>query len=76
MNIVLPKSKDLFLLKTEPVLLSKYSGNSQVLLFSWFSNSLSLLLDAMAPIVEWGFPHSPGLDDLKWGETCKPLVCA
>lgn len=35
----------------------------------WFSNSLSLLLDAIAPIVEWEFPHSPGVDDLIWGET-------
>lgn len=43
----------------------------------WSSNSLSLLLDAIAPIVEWEFLHSPGVDDLTWGETiCKPLVCA
>ena len=68
---MLPKSRDLFLLKTEPVYLHYLNipagGNTQALLFSWSSNSLSLLLAAVAPIV-WGFPQSPGLNDLRQRE--------
>lgn len=67
---MLPKSRDLLLLKTEPVYLHYLNipagGNTRALLFSWSSNSLSSLA-AVAPAVG-GFPQSPGLNDLRQRE--------
>lgn len=65
---MLLKSRDL---RTETVYIHSLNiaaGRNTWTLFSWSSNSLSLLLDAIAPF-EGACPHSPGLDDLRWDKT-------